>query len=319
MPSLRVGFAGTPPFAAEALSAILAAGYAVPLVLTQPDRPSGRGLRLTRSPVKELAAARGIPVLQPPSLKLEVARAEALAVSIDVLVVAAYGLILPPAVLAWPRCGGLNIHASLLPRWRGAAPIQRAILAGDPVTGVTIMQMDAGLDTGPMVERIEVAVAPRENAGTLTAKLASAGAAAIVAVLGRLAHDDVLPVKPQPDAGVTYAAKIGRAEAAIDWTLPAVALDRVVRAFDPTPGAFAHWRGEPVKIWGAEPAIAAAAEPGTVLAMGAEGVDVACGDGALRLRTLQPAGGRRMAAVAFAAGHAIALGARFGAGVAGTA
>jgi len=279
VPSLRVGFAGTPPFAAEALSAILSAGYAVPLVLTQPDRPSGRGLRLTRSPVKELAAARGIPVLQPASLKQEVGRAEALAVSIDVLVVAAYGVILPPAVLAWPRRGGLNIHASLLPRWRGAAPIQRAILAGDPVTGVTIMQMDAGLDTGPMVEQVEVAVAPRENAGTLTAKLASAGAAAIVAALGHLARDEVLPSRPQPDFGVAYAAKLGRTEAAIDWALPAVALDRVVRAFDPVPGAFATWRGEPVKIWGAEPVIAAAAAPGTVLATGAEGVDVACGDG----------------------------------------
>ncbi len=313
MPALRVGFAGTPVFAAEALAAILTAGFAVPLVLTQPDRPSGRGLKLSPSPVKLRAIEHGIPVLQPPSLKTDAARAEALAVRLDVLVVAAYGLILPPAVLAWPRHGGLNIHASKLPRWRGAAPIQRALLAGDSVTGVTIMQMDAGLDTGPMIEVVDVPIAARETAGTLTARLAAAGAAAIVTVLERLARDGALAATPQPADGVTYAAKIGRADAALDWTQSSAMLDRTVRAFDPAPGAFTQWGAETVKVWSAEPVTDASGAQGTVVAVGPDGVDVACGSGALRLRTVQPAGGKRMPATAFAAGRALGPGARFGA------
>ena len=317
--SLRVGFAGTPAFAAEALTAILAAGFAVPVVLTQPDRPQGRGLRVASSPVKALAVAHGIPVLQPVTLKTPEGRAEATAVRIDVLVVAAYGLILPPAVLAWPRYGSINIHASRLPRWRGAAPIQRALLAGDAGTGVTVMQMDEGLDTGPMIDVVDVAVAPRETAGTLTAKLAAAGAAAIVAVLERLARDGKLHAVAQPADGVTYAAKIGRDDARLDWAQPAVVLDRAVRAFDPVPGAFTFWLGQPLKVWAAEPMPSTIAgtqdapAPGTIVAVGAAGVDVACGDGLLRVRTVQPAGGKRMAASAFAAGRALAPGARFGA------
>ena len=317
--SLRVGFAGTPAFAAEALAAILAAGFAVPVVLTQPDRPQGRGLRVAPSPVKELAVAHGIPVLQPATLKTPEGRAEATAVRIDVLVVAAYGLILPPAVLAWPRHGSINIHASKLPRWRGAAPIQRALLAGDAGTGITVMQMDEGLDTGPMIDVVDMAIAPRDTAGTLTAKLAAAGAAAIVAVLERLARERTLHAVAQPAAGATYAAKIGRDDARLDWLQPAVVLDRAVRAFDPAPGAFTSWLGQPLKVWAAEPmpqagnAAEATPPPGTIVGAGAGGVDVACGAGVLRLKMVQPAGGTRMAAGAFAAGRALAPGARLGA------
>lgn len=312
MPALRVGFAGTPPFAAEALAAIAAAGFAVPVVLTQPDRPSGRGMKLTPSAVKQKALELGIPVLQPPSLKSDEGRAAALAIPLDVLVVAAYGLILPQAVLDWPRHGGINIHASRLPRWRGAAPIQRALLAGDAATGVTLMQMDAGLDTGPMIETIEVPIAPRETSGTLTSKLAAAGAAGIVGVLERLARDGRLPATPQPDDGITYAAKIDRAEAVLDWRQPAAALDRVVRAFDPAPGASTHLGGEAIKIWDAVPLVTGGGAPGTVLAVGAEGIDVACATGSLRLRTVQPAGGKRMPASDFARGRLVAPGATFG-------
>lgn len=217
MSRLRVGFAGTPPFAAVALEALLAAGFPVPLVLTQPDRPSGRGLALHPSAVKTLALERGLRVLQPSTLRTGEARAPALAVALDVLVVAAYGLILPPAVLAWPRFGGINIHASLLPRWRGAAPVAHALLAGDATTGVTLMQMDAGLDTGPMLERIEVSIAPRETAGSLTARLAEVGAERVVACLARLEADGQLAAMPQPATGATYAGKIARADAALDW------------------------------------------------------------------------------------------------------
>lgn len=309
---MRVGFAGTPAFAASALAAILDAGFAVPVVLTQPDRPRGRGLHLEASPVKQLAATHGIPVVQPASLKTVGGPAEALAIPLDVLVVAAYGLILPPAVLAWPRHGALNIHASKLPRWRGAAPIQRAIMAGDSVTGVAVMQMDAGLDTGAVIEEVEVPITPRETAGTLTAKLATAGAIVIVATLERLVRDGVLPASPQPADGVTYAAKIGRADAAIDWTQPAIVIDRAVRALDPNPGAHVQWAAETVKVWAAEAVAGSApASPGTILAVDHDGVDVACGEGALRLRVVQPAGGKRMPARAFAAGRAITSGGRF--------
>ncbi|MEO8753343.1 MAG: methionyl-tRNA formyltransferase [Casimicrobiaceae bacterium] len=309
---MRVGFAGTPEFAATALAAILESGFAVPVVLTQPDRPRGRGLNVDASPVKQLAAGHGIPVLQPPSLKTDEGRAAALAIPLDVLVVAAYGLILPPAVLSWPRCGGLNIHASRLPRWRGAAPIQRAVMAGDTITGITVMQMDAGLDTGAVEAMAELAIAPRETAGALTARLATAGASMIVATLERLAREDALPATAQPADGVTYAAKVERADAAIDWSRPAVEIDRTIRALDPVPGAYTQWGAETVKIWTAEPVPAAAqASPGTVVAVLADGIDIDCGEGVLRLRTVQPAGGKRMPARAFAAGRAIAPGACF--------
>ncbi|MCE7878629.1 MAG: methionyl-tRNA formyltransferase, partial [Betaproteobacteria bacterium PRO3] len=266
--TLRVGFAGTPAFAARALDAIARAGFTIPLVLSQPDRPKGRGLAVEAPPVKALADELGLRVLQPVSLKSEAGRAPALDVALDVLVVAAYGLILPPAILGWPRHGCLNIHASILPRWRGAAPIVRAIEAGDRTTGITIMQMDAGLDTGPMIDVVELPIRDRETAGTLHDRLAEAGAQAIVAVLGRLAEAGTLRATPQPAEGATYAAKVGRSDAAIDWTRDAPTLDRQVRAFDPVPGAHARCRDEPVKIWRAQPCAATrAGAPGEVTAV----------------------------------------------------
>ena len=307
--ALRVGFAGTPPFAACALGAILDAGFAVPLVLTQPDRPSGRGMALTPSAVKVLAVARGVPVREPPTLRTEEARAPLAAVPIDVLVVAAYGLILPPAVLAWPRHGCLNIHASKLPRWRGAAPIHHAILAGDATTGVTIMQMDAGLDTGPMIATAAADIGPAETTGALTERLAILGAEAIVAALRKLERDRALASTPQPAAGATYAAKIEPAQAALDWTRSATDLDRQVRAFDPAPGARFPLGADAVKVWRAQPAHGSG-DPGTVLAVTPEALEVACGEGSLRLLMVQPPGGRRMAGGAFAAGRRLVAGAR---------
>ncbi len=307
--ALRVGFAGTPPFAARALAAILDAGFPVPLVLTQPDRPSGRGMTLMPSAVKTLALAREVPVLQPPTLRTGEAREPLNAVPLDVLVVAAYGLILPPAVLAWPRHGCLNIHASLLPRWRGAAPIHHAILAGDAATGVTIMQMDAGLDTGPMISTVQTPIGPAETTGSLTERLAGLGAEAIVAALRRLEREGSLPSTPQPADGATYASKIEPAQALLEWTRPAAALDRQVRAFDPAPGARFAMGADAVKVWAAEPA-RGSGSPGTVLAVTPEAIEVACGEGSLRLATLQPPGGKRMAGGAFAAGRRVVPGNR---------
>jgi methionyl-tRNA formyltransferase len=310
---MRVGFAGTPAFAATALRAILDAGFAVPLVLTQPDRAKGRGLRVEPSPVKALAVAQGLNVLQPASLKSADARAGIVGIPLDVLVVAAYGLILPPAILDWPRFGCVNIHASLLPRWRGAAPIQRALLAGDAETGVTIMQMDPGLDTGPMLDVARVPIAAHETTGTLHDKLAAAGATAIVGVLRRLARGERPVATPQPTDGATYAAKIDRADAWIDWRLPAVAVARRVRAFDPVPGATTSLAGEPLKLWRAEATVEAAggAEPGTVVSASPAGIVVACGEGTLSVAEVQPAGGRRMSAASLVTGRRIARGDRF--------
>ncbi len=311
---LRVGFAGTPAFAAAALRAVITAGFTVPIVLTQPDRPRGRGMQVEASPVKQLALQHGIPVQQPVTLRVDEARAAALAVPLDVLVVAAYGLILPQAILDWPRHGCINIHASLLPRWRGAAPIPRAIAAGDASTGITIMQMDAGLDTGPMIATVPVAIGPRDTAALLHDRLAAAGSDAIVDVLHHLVRDGKLAGVPQPAAGATYAAKLERAEAAIDWARSAPEIDRCIRAFDPVPGAFTHWRDETVKVWSAQPGTArAGVAPGTVFGVGSDGIDVACGDGVLRLAIVQPAGGKRMEAAAFAAGRAVRPGMQFGA------
>ncbi len=310
--TLLVGFAGTPEFAQRALEAIAGAGFTIPLVLTRPDKPKGRGLALTASPVKICAVARGLPVVQPATLKTPEGRGEALACPLDVLVVAAYGLILPPAVLAWPRLGCLNIHASLLPRWRGAAPIQRAIEAGDACTGVTIMQMDEGLDTGPTIAREEVPLGLRDTGGLLHERLAEAGAALIVDVLRRLDRDGRLAALPQPAEGATYAARITDRDARIDWTRDAQAIDRQVRALDPTPGAYTTLGGSVVKVWQAEPtSTSSAAAPGTVLAARPAGIDVACGAGTLRILELQRAGGRRVPASALVAGRLVAAGARF--------
>jgi methionyl-tRNA formyltransferase len=312
---MRVGFAGTPAFAACALAAIHRHGCTIPLVLTQPDRPFGRGLAVAPSPVKRYATEHGLPVQQPESLKGEVTQRALCETPLDVLVVAAYGLILPPTVLSWPRYGSVNIHASLLPRWRGAAPIVRAIEAGDATTGITIMQMDAGLDSGPIVSMKAIPIDVHETAGTLHHRLASLGAGMIVDALDALLRDGQLPATPQPAQGVTYAAKLTRADALIDWTQTPDALDRRVRALAPSPGAIARWRGKPVKILAAlaSSSIAAGA-PGAVLGTGRHGIDVACRGGALRLTELQPAGGRAMPAHAFAAGYRVTPAERFESG-----
>lgn len=319
--AMRVGFAGTPEFAAEALQAILAAGYTVPLVLTQPDRPAGRGMKLQPSAVKQCALQHGLPVAQPTSLKLDgrypdeaAAAREALqAAQLDLLVVAAYGLILPQWVLDLPRRGCLNIHGSLLPRWRGAAPIHRAIEAGDAETGITIMQMDAGLDTGDMLLVASEPVRADDTTAALHDRLATLGGRLIVEALA-LAGRDGLTATPQPAEGVTYAHKIDKREAALDWSLPAEVLARRIRAFDPFPGATFSRAGETVKVWQAavDPRFAGQGAPGDVLAVEADRVVVACGAGALALTSLQRPGGRRQAVREFLQGCAIGPGERLG-------
>lgn len=303
---MRLIFAGTPEFAAVALRAIVDAGHQVALVLTQPDRPAGRGMTMHASPVKQLALAAGIEVFQPLTLKDAAAQERVRAVEADLMIVAAYGLILPQAVLDMPRLGCINIHASLLPRWRGAAPIQRAILAGDSETGVCIMQMEAGLDTGPVLSSAALPIADTDTAATLHDKLASLGAKLIVDALGGLP----MSARVQPEAGVTYAAKLEKSEAALDWRQPASTLIRRVRAFNPFPGAFSSLDGNPLKIWGAE-VIAECGEPGIVLAVDKRGIVVACGEGALRLTELQKAGGKRLPVQQFLAGTAVLAGSRF--------
>ena len=300
-PSLRVAFAGTPEFAAVALKAIHDAGYAVPLVLTQPDRPAGRGMKLTPSPVKQLALDLGVTVAQPRSLRLdgkfaneaEGGRVALDAARPDVLVVAAYGLILPQWVLDLPRLGCLNIHGSLLPRWRGAAPIHRAIEAGDAESGITIMQMDAGLDTGDMLLIEREPIAFDDTTGLLHDRLAALGARMIVQALAGAAAGALKPVR-QPEEGVNYAHKIAKSEAAIDWTLPADVLERRVRAFDPFPGATFQHGSDTVKLWRAQvERLDVAAAPGTVIAVDGQQLVVACGDGALALLDVQRPGGKR--------------------------
>jgi methionyl-tRNA formyltransferase len=306
---MKVAFAGTPEFAAAALRAIIAAGFEVPLVLSQPDRPAGRGLQLQPSPVKQVALAHGIPVDQPEKLRTEDQQAALRAAQPDVLVVAAYGLILPQAVLDLPRFGCVNIHASLLPRWRGAAPIHRAVEAGDAESGITIMQMDAGLDTGPMMLRRALPIDASDTGGSLHDKLAALGAGMIVEALHSIALMEISPAA-QPDEGVTYAAKISKAESALDFRQPAAVLERKVRAFDPFPGCSATLGGNVIKLWKAE-VDGAQGEPGTVLAADGSVVLVACGEGALRLTVLQKAGGKRLAAADFLRGNPIAAGAAF--------
>lgn len=309
---MRIVFAGTPDFARLALEALLQAGHSIPLVLTQPDRPAGRGLKLTPSPVKQAALAANIPVAQPLSLRLngayapEAAQAQALLESVqpDLMVVAAYGLILPAWTLALPRYGCLNIHASLLPRWRGAAPIQRAIEAGDKQTGITIMQMDEGLDTGDMLLRTELAITPEHNASRLHDELAQQGASAIVQAI-ELLEQGKLKAQQQPEAGVTYAAKLNKAEAPLDFALAASVLERRIRAFDPVPGATMRLPGlkDPVKVWRATVLSEnVQAEPGKIIQVSEQGIDVATAQGVLRLLEVQKAGGKRQAVAAFVQG-----------------
>jgi methionyl-tRNA formyltransferase len=317
---MQVAFAGTPEFARAALEHLHAAGFAIPLVLTQPDRPAGRGMKLQPSPVKQFAEARHIPVAQPRSLRLDgkfpedaaAARAALEAARPDVLVVAAYGLILPQWTLDLPRLGCLNIHASLLPRWRGAAPIHRAIEAGDAETGVTIMQMDAGLDTGAMLLAERMPITADDTTATLHDKLAALGARLVVEALELAACGGLRPV-PQPAEGVSYAHKIEKAEAAIAWTQAADAIERRIRAFDPFPGASAQVRGETVKIWRARALMQGrgSAAPGTIVAVDADGIGVACGQGRLEITELQRPGGKRLAAAEFLRGFPLEPGMRF--------
>jgi methionyl-tRNA formyltransferase len=317
---MRVVFAGTPEFARAALERLHAAGFTIPLVLTQPDRPAGRGMKLQASPVKQFALEHGIAVAQPRSLRLDgkypdeaaAAKAALDEARADVMVVAAYGLILPQWVLDTPRLGCLNIHASLLPRWRGAAPIHRAIEAGDAETGVTIMQMDAGLDTGDMLLVERVRIAPQDTTATLHDKLAVLGGRLIVEAL-EIAACGGLTRTRQPEEGVTYAHKIEKAEAAIDWRLPADVIERRIRAFDPFPGAAAQIGGETVKVWRAAAVMPArgSVEPGTIVAIDDHGIGVACGEGRLEITQLQRAGGKRLAAEDFLRGFPLAIGQRF--------
>jgi len=286
---MKIAFAGTPEFAAQALRALIAAGHEVVLVLTQPDRPAGRGMKLTPSPVKAVALEHGIPVDQPEKLRTEAQQAALRAAAPEVLVVAAYGIILPQAVLDIPTHGCLNIHASLLPRWRGAAPIHRAIEAGDAETGITIMQMDAGLDTGAMLLKRAIPIRDDATTASLHDALAMLGGEMIVEALEQL---PTLEPVTQPEAGVTYAHKIDKAEARIDWRRPAVELDRAIRAFNPFPGAVAELGAVTLKLWQARVSDEQG-QPGEILRADADGLVIACGAGALVVTTVQKPGKKR--------------------------
>ncbi len=308
---MRLVFAGTPPFARSALEALLVAGHDIALVLTQPDRPSGRGLKPKPSAVKELAGQRGLPLAQPAALRGEETRQLLSGTGAPAMVVAAYGLILPQVVLDLFPLGCINIHASLLPRWRGAAPIQRAILAGDTHTGISIMRMEAGLDTGPVYFHESMSIEADDTAASLHDKLAARGAACIVRALGLIEAGSAQP-QPQPQAGVTYAHKIEKAEAELDWAGDALQLDRQVRAFNPFPVATTRLRGEPLRVWRARPLPGRAGTPGLIRVVEPEGLLVECGSGLLLLEELQRAGGRRLAVRELLAGFRIAPGERLG-------
>ncbi|MBK7416184.1 MAG: methionyl-tRNA formyltransferase [Dechloromonas sp.] len=300
---MKLIFAGTPEFAAQALAAIIAAGHEVALVLTQPDRPAGRGMALQPSPVKKLALAHGIEVFQPLTLKDAEAQVKVAGIAAEVMVVAAYGLILPQLVLDMPKFGCINIHGSLLPRWRGAAPIQRALLAGDAETGVCIMQMEAGLDTGPVLLRGTFPIETKDTTASLHDRLAALGARLVVEALGRLP----LVAEAQPLEGVTYAHKIEKAEALIDWQRSAAELDRHIRAFNPFPGAQALFKGQTIKLWQAMP-VAGSGKNGQILAVDRKQIVVACGEGALAIQELQKAGGKRLPVQQFLAGNPLQVG-----------
>jgi methionyl-tRNA formyltransferase len=306
---MKIAFAGTPEFAAVALDALLRAKHEVTLVLTQPDRPAGRGLKAQPSAVQRLARERGLPLLQPATLK-DPAVLDAVTVAApEAIVVAAYGQLVPPSLLRAAPRGAINVHASLLPRWRGAAPIQRALLAGDAVTGATIMQMDESLDTGPILLQESFPISVDDTAGALHDKLAALGAQLLVTALA-----EAPAPRPQNEDQATYAARIVKAEAEIDWGKTAQEIERAVRAFNPAPGAQTRLDGTAVKIWRARPERGPRAATGTVCSAGDDGILVACGTDALRVLELQRAGGRRITAGAFLSGRKLSAGARFGSG-----
>ena len=308
MPSLRIIFAGTPDFAAISLSALIQSEHQVVAVYTQPDRPAGRGRKLRASPVKEVALENDIPVFQPDNLKDVKAQDVLRSFDADVMVVAAYGLILPQNVLDIPRLGCLNIHASLLPRWRGAAPIQRAIAAGDKESGITIMQMNAGLDTGDILQRSPCPINDEDSGGSLHDRLAEMGAKAILETLHNLGSDKTKPLK-QDDALATYAHKLDKKEAQINWQTSAIEIERLIRAFNPWPVAYTQFDDKTLRIWQAQVLALDAnskadIRPGTVISCDKKGIDISCGEGALRILNLQPSGSKAMDIAAFMNGHA---------------
>ena len=306
MPPLRVAFAGTPDFAATCLAALLDDGrHQLVAVLTQPDRRAGRGKKIAHGPVKALALQHGLPVLQPTSLKDAAVQQELAELDLDLLIVVAYGLIIPQAVLDLPRCGCINVHGSLLPRWRGAAPIQRAIMAGDAETGITIMRMDAGLDTGPMLLAEKLTIGDTETGGELHDRLAEQGARLLLTVLADLPHY-LHHAQPQPDEGVTYAHKLSKDEARLDFRLPGRALECRIRAFNPWPVCWLPFNDAPLRVWQAHEAVAhndGNAEPGTLISVDDQGLAVATGDGALLLTQLQLPGKRPMSVAEIRRGH----------------
>jgi methionyl-tRNA formyltransferase len=307
---VKIIFAGTPDFAASALEALLVNQYDVIAVLTQPDRPAGRGMHLTHSPVKKLALQHNINVMQPNSLKTEEVQQQLLMLQADVMVVAAYGLILPLEVLRIPQYGCLNIHASLLPRWRGAAPIQRAILAGDEETGITIMQMDQGLDTGAMLLKKTCAIAEKDTAKSLHDKLANLGAQAIIETLDKLKQGTLIETK-QDSALATYAAKLVKSEAELNWNQDATELLKKIRAYNPVPTAFSTLNGAVIKIWEAELANHRQHEAGTIMEVSKQGILIACGNGSLNLKILQRPNGKALPASQFIQGFEIKSGDKF--------
>ncbi len=302
----RIAFAGTPEFAARALEALIGFDCDIPLVLTQPDRPAGRGMKLSASPVKQRAMAHCLTIAQPETLRTPELRAPLTEAAPDLLVVVAYGLLLPQVVLDIPKLGCINIHASLLPRWRGAAPIQRAIQAGDARTGITLMQMDAGLDTGPMLAETRVGILDTDSAATLHDKLASAGARLLVNTLPDLLAGRVTPT-PQPEAGACYASKISKAEANLDFGLPAAELSRSIRAFNPFPGAVMIVDGTAVKVWRAS-VLPDSGVPGRISRVDERGIVIGCGEGSLCVTELQKSGGRRLPVAEFLRGHMLITG-----------
>lgn len=308
---MRIIFAGTPTFAATALDALIKAGHEIVLVLTQPDRPAGRGMKTVASAVKLLAQQQDLALLQPLTLKAAEIQMQLLALNADVMIVAAYGLILPEAVLKIPRLGCLNIHASLLPRWRGAAPIQRAILAGDHETGITIMQMDAGLDTGAILFKHEMAIAADDTTQSLHDKLGLLGAQSVVEALVLLQQGKLVSTT-QDETLACYAAKIKKTEAEIDWRQNAEQIDRVVRTFNPNPGAYTYFRGVALKIWQAKVVAGrGVGKPGEIVVVDREGITVACGSGLLQIEIVQKPGGKKLSSADFLAGNSLQPGEYF--------